>query len=173
MLKDQKKIFNEADMILFVLNSSEKLSEEDKMIIDLLSSKKSIIILNKIDLKSNIEINHIEERFKDREIIKTSLVNDQGILDVENAIVNIIYKGNINNSDDNILSNSRHIDAIKSGLISIESAINATLNRMPYDFIEVDSIDCLDYLGKVTGETVENDIVKKDFWIFLFRKIVK
>lgn len=165
-----KEIFNEADIILFVLNSSEKLSKEDKMLIDLVSAKKSIIILNKIDLKSNIEIRHIEEVFSEREIIKTSLVNDQGILDVENAIVNIVYEGNINNSDDNILSNSRHIDAIKSGLISIESAIKATVDRLPYDFIEVDSMDCLDYLGKVTGETVENDIVKKIFGSFCLGK---
>ncbi len=169
-VEKSKEIFNKADIILFVLNSAEPLSIEDKELIELVSSKKSIVLLNKIDLQSQIEIKHIEETFKDRQILKTSLVKDQGILDVENAIVNIVYEGDIKSSDENLLSNVRHIDAIKSALISIKGAINAAENRMPYDFIEVDSMDCLDYLGKVTGETVEDDVVKKIFGQFCLGK---
>lgn len=165
-----KEIFNEADMILFVLNSSEPLSDEDRDLIELVSNKKSIVILNKIDLKAQLEINHIEKIFNDRQIIKTSLLKDEGIMDVENAIVNMVYDGDLKASDDNILSNVRHIDAIRNGLTSIEAAINAAKSNMPYDFIEVDSMDCLDYLGEVTGETVENDIVNKIFGQFCLGK---
>lgn len=165
-----KEVFNEADMVLFVLNSAEILSDEDKELIELVSNKKSIVILNKIDLESKLEIKHIEDTFNDRQIIKTSLLQDDGILDVENAIVKMVYEGDIKASDDTLLSNTRHISAIKNALKSIESAIAATGNKMPYDFIEVDSMDCLDFLGEITGETVENDVVKKIFGQFCLGK---
>lgn len=165
-----KEIFNEADMILFVLNQSEELSDEDKMLIDLVSSKKSIIILNKIDLETKIDVEHLESVFDNHSLIRTSLLNEEGILDVENAIVKMVYEGDINSSNDQILSNARHIDAIKNALTSIEAALNATIDRMPYDFIEVDTMDCLEYLGKVTGQTVESDIIKEIFSKFCLGK---
>lgn len=165
-----KEIFNEADMILFVLNASETLSEEDKELIQLVSNKKSIIIMNKIDLESKIEWDHIEDTFKDRSIIKTSLLNEKGILDVEQAIVDMVYDGDLSSANTQLLSNSRHIQAVKEALKSIENALEAANNSMPYDFIEVDTIDCLESLGKVTGETVEGDLVKQIFGQFCLGK---
>lgn len=165
-----KEIFNEADMILFVLNQSEPLSEEDQQLIQLVSNKKSIIILNKIDLELKIDLDHINNIFKDREIIRTSLLKDEGIMDVESAIVKMVYDGDIQSSNDQLLSNARHIDAIKSAIISIKSAIGATEDLMPYDFIEVDTMDCLEALGKITGQTIESDIVKEIFSNFCLGK---
>jgi len=165
-----KEIFNEADMILFVLNASEVLSEEDKELIELVSNKKSIIVMNKVDLESKIEWQHIESTFEDRSIIKTSLLNEDGILNVEQAIVDMVYDGDLASSNNQLLSNSRHIQAVKEALKSIEGALEATANSMPYDFIEVDTMDCLESLGKVTGETVEGDIVKQIFGQFCLGK---
>lgn len=165
-----KEIFNEADMILFVLNGAEKLSDEDKELIELVSNKKSIIIINKMDLETQIEWNHIETSFDGRSIIKTSLLNDEGIHHVEKAIVDMVYDGDLTASNDQLLSNSRHIQAVKAALTSIDGALTATLNRMPYDFIEVDTFDCLESLGKITGETIESDIVKQIFGQFCLGK---
>ncbi|MBI9012965.1 MAG: tRNA uridine-5-carboxymethylaminomethyl(34) synthesis GTPase MnmE [Clostridiales bacterium] len=165
-----KEIFNEADMILFVLNASEVLSDEDKELIDLVSNKKSIIVMNKIDLESKIEWQHIESSFEDRSIIKTSLLNEDGILNVEQAIVDMVYDGDLTSSNNQLLSNSRHIQAVKQALNSIEAALKATADLMPYDFIEVDTMDCLESLGKITGETVEGDIVKQIFGQFCLGK---
>lgn len=165
-----KEIFNEADMILFVLNASEVLSEDDKELIELVSNKKSIIVMNKIDLESKIEWQHIESTFEDRSIIKTSLLNEDGILNVEQAIVDMVYDGDLTSSNNQLLSNSRHIQAVKQALKSIEAALKATSDLMPYDFIEVDTMDCLESLGKITGETVEGDIVKQIFGQFCLGK---
>ncbi|MBN2797314.1 MAG: tRNA uridine-5-carboxymethylaminomethyl(34) synthesis GTPase MnmE [Clostridia bacterium] len=165
-----KEIFNQADMVLFVLNASEKLSEEDQELIELVSNKKSIIIVNKIDLESKIDWAHVENKFDDRKIVKTSLLNDDGILEVEQAIVDMVYEGDIHASNDQLLSNARHIQAVKQSLKSIEAAIHATQDNMPYDFIEVDTFDCLESLGKITGETIENDIVKEIFGNFCLGK---
>jgi len=165
-----KVIFNEADMVLFVLNASEPLSQEDKMLMDLVSNKKSIIILNKMDLNPQIEMDHIYDSFKDHEIIKTSLLKDQGIHQVEDAIVNRVYDGDISQAPDALLSNSRHIQGVKDALKSIQAALTAAENRVPYDFIEVDTLDCLEALGKITGETIENDIVKEIFGSFCLGK---
>ncbi len=157
-------------MILFVLNASEVLSDEDKELIEMVSNKKSIIVMNKIDLEQKIELAHIEETFNDRSIVKTSLVNEQGILNVEQAIVDMVYDGDISSSNEQLLSNTRHIQAVKEALKSIDAALTATVSKMPYDFIEVDTMDCLDYLGKITGETVEGDIVKQIFGQFCLGK---
>lgn len=165
-----KEIFNQADMVLFVLNASEQLSDEDKELIELVSNKKSIIIVNKMDLESKIDWNHIERKFNERTIIKTSLLKDEGILEVEQAIVDMVYEGDIHASNNQLLSNARHIQAVKQSLQSIEAAIRATEDHMPYDFIEVDTFDCLESLGKITGETIENDIVKEIFGNFCLGK---
>jgi len=82
----------------------------------------------------------------------------------------MVYDGDLTASNNQLLSNSRHIQAVKQALIAIESAIEATCNVMPYDFIEVDTMDCLEYLGKITGETVEGDIVKQIFGQFCLGK---
>lgn len=165
-----KEIFNEADMILFVLNAAEKLSDEDRQLIDLVSGKKSIVVINKMDLENKIEWDHIEDTFKNQKIIKTSLLNEDGIFSVEDAIVQMVYDGDISSSNDQLLSNSRHIQAVKAAKVSITNALSAAKDRMPYDFIEVDTMDCLESLGKVTGETIENDIVKQIFGQFCLGK---
>jgi tRNA modification GTPase len=82
----------------------------------------------------------------------------------------MVYEGDISADNQQLLSNSRHIDAVKHAVKSIEAAIKATNSRMPYDFIEVDTMDCLEYLGKITGETVEKDIVKEIFGKFCLGK---
>ena len=165
-----KIIFNEADMVLFVLNASEALSEEDRMLMDLVSNKKSIIILNKMDLSTKIELDHVYNSFVDHEIIKTSLLNDEGIQAVENAIVNRVYEGDIAQDSEVLLSNSRHIQGLNEALLSIDAALSAAEDKVAYDFIEVDTLDCLEALGKITGETVENDIVKEIFGNFCLGK---
>lgn len=165
-----KEIFNKADMVLFVLNAAEQLTEEDKMLMTLVADKKSIVIINKMDLDNKIEWDHIEDHFKNQAIIKTSLLKDEGIISVEQAIVQMVYDGDITSSNDQLLSNSRHIQAVKEAKSSIEQALNAAKDRMPYDFIEVDTLDCLESLGKITGETIENDIVKSIFGSFCLGK---
>lgn len=164
-----KEIFNEADMVIFVLNANEILSDEDRELIELVSHKKSIIVVNKMDLETKIELSHIKEKLDHLSIVKTSLLKEQGIQEVEEAIVKMVYDGDIQ-SNTQIISNSRHIQALKQAVISIDAALAAAESRMPYDFIQVDTLDCLEYLGKVTGETVESDIVKEIFGQFCLGK---
>ena len=165
-----KIIFNEADMVLFVLNASEPLTEEDRILMEHVSSKKSIIILNKMDLHTQIDLDYIYKVFPNHEIMKTSLLKEDGIHEVEQAIVKRVYDGNVLQDSDNLLSNVRHIQSVKDALASIKSAIVAVNDQMPYDFIEVDTLDCLESLGKITGETIESDIVKEIFSSFCLGK---
>jgi tRNA modification GTPase len=165
-----KMIFNEADMVLFVLNASEALSEEDRMLMEHVSSKKSIIVLNKMDLDLQIDLDYIYKVFPNHEILKTSLLKDDGIQKVEDAIVSRVYDGSVLQDGDHLLSNVRHIQSVKDALSSINSAILAVNDQMPYDFIEVDTLDCLESLGKITGETIESDIVTEIFSNFCLGK---
>lgn len=123
-----------------------------------------------MDLDTQIDLDYIYKVFPNHEIMKTSLLREDGIHDVEEAIVKRVYDGSVLQDGDHLLSNVRHIQSVKDALSSIKSAIKAVKDQMPYDFIEVDTLDCLESLGKITGETIESDIVKEIFGSFCLGK---
>ena len=165
-----KEIFNKSDLVIFLLNSSEKLSEEDIEIMDLVKNKNAIVLINKSDLDSKIEIEKINVHLGHKKIIRTSLIDGSGLEELEKSIVELVYKGDINQGDQNIVSNIRHITALENADVSIKEAIRATESGLSYDFIQVDVINTYNYLGEILGETIEGDIVKKIFSNFCLGK---
>lgn len=165
-----KKIFNKSDLVIFLLNAAEKLSQEDLEIMDLVKEKNAIVLINKSDLESQIEEDKINEHLGHKKIIKTSLINRLGLEELENTIVDLVYKGDIDQGEQNIVSNIRHITALENASVSINEAINATETGLSYDFIQVDVINTYNYLGEILGETIEEDIVKKIFSNFCLGK---
>lgn len=165
-----KEIFNKSDLVIFLLNAAEKLSEEDLEIMDLVKEKNAIVLINKSDLDKHIEIDKINEHLGHKKIIKTSLINRSGLEELEDSIVELVYNGEIDQGEQNIVSNIRHITALENASISISEAIKATESGLSYDFIQVDVINTYNYLGEILGETIESDIVKKIFSNFCLGK---
>jgi len=165
-----KEIFNKSDLVIFLLNSSEVLSDEDLAIMDLVKDKEAIVLINKSDLASQIEVDKINEHLGHKTIIKTSLLSGVGLDQLEETIVDLVYKGELNQGEQNVVSNIRHINALENALNSIKDAIQTTDAGLSYDFIQVDVINCYNYLGEILGETIEEDIVKKIFSNFCLGK---
>ena len=169
-VEKSRESFSTADLVIMVLDASRKLSQEDMEILESLENKKTIVLLNKMDLESQIELKKIEQFVNSEDIIKISALKNQGIGELQDKIEAMVYHGSVKNSSDLMITNSRHKDALFKAYESINDAINAIEQRMPYDFIEVDFKNIWDYLGYINGDTIREDLLDTIFANFCIGK---
>lgn len=169
-VQKSKHYFNEADLIIFVLDASESLTQEDHDIMELVKNKHAIVIINKSDLESKIELDYINNVLKDKTIIKTSIQNEIGVEALEDEIKKMVFGSEVEMNHTDIISNSRHIQLVKDAEKNVTDALNAVKMNMPYDFIEVDIKNAILNLGHVTGESVEDDLMNTIFSNFCLGK---
>ena len=169
-VEKSRESFSTADLVIMVLDASRKLSEEDMEILESLKNKKTIVLLNKMDLEPQIELEKIEEFVNSEDIIKISALKHQGIEELQDKIEAMVYHGSVKNSSNLMITNSRHKDALFKAYESIIDAISAIEQRMPYDFIEVDFKNIWDYLGYINGDTVREDLLDTIFANFCIGK---
>ena len=169
-VEKSRESFSTADLVIMVLDASRKLSEEDMEILESLKNKKTIVLLNKMDLEPRIELEKIEEFVNSEDIIKISALKHQGIEELQDKIEAMVYHGSVKNSSNLMITNSRHKDALFKAYESINDAISAIEQRMPYDFIEVDFKNIWDYLGYINGDTVREDLLDTIFANFCIGK---
>ena len=169
-VEKSKHVFNEADLIIFMLSASEPLTEEDLLLMELVKDKHAIVLINKTDLENQLDEALIHLHLKDKEIIRTSMELEIGIHEVEMAIHTMVLNGQVSQSESELISNSRHIGLLEVAFKNINDAKNAALNQMPYDFIEVDVKDAILNLGQITGESVEKDLLNHIFSNFCLGK---
>lgn len=167
-----KELAKVADLIIYLVDSSRELDENDREIIDIIGEKKSIILFNKSDLESKIsaeEMSKIEEE-SNTKILKISAKEHYGIEEFENLIKEMFFQGNVDFNDEVYISNSRQIFNIKEAKSSIELVINAVNDGLPEDFYSIDLMNAYESLGKVIGESVEDDLVDRIFSSFCMGK---
>ena len=169
-VEKSRESFSTADLVIMVLDAYRKLSEEDMEILESLKNKKTIVLLNKMDLEPQIELEKIEEFVNSEDIIKISALKHQGIEELQDKIEAMVYHGSVKNSSNLMITNSRHKDALFKAYESINDAISAIEQRMPYDFIEVDFKNIWDYLGYINGDTVREDLLDTIFANFCIGK---
>ena len=169
-VEKSRESFSTADLVIMVLDASRKLSEEDMEILESLKNKKTIVLLNKMDLEPQIELEKIEEFVNSEDIIKISALKHQGIEELQDKIEAMVYHGSVKNSSNLMITNSRHKDALFKAYESINDAISAIEQRMPYDFIEVDFKNIWDFLGYINGDTVREDLLDTIFANFCIGK---
>ena len=169
-VEKSRESFSTADLVIMVLDASRKLSEEDMEILESLKNKKTIVLLNKMDLEPQIELEKIEEFVNSEDIIKISALKHQGIEELQDKIEAMVYHGSVKNSSNLMITNSRHKDALFKAYESINDAISAIEQRTPYDFIEVDFKNIWDYLGYINGDTVREDLLDTIFANFCIGK---
>ena len=169
-VQKSKESIDSADLVIIVLDSSKPLTDEDLEILESAKSKKTIVLLNKMDLEPQIELEKIEEFVNSEDIIKISALKHQGIEELQDKIEAMVYHGSVKNSSNLMITNSRHKDALFKAYESINDAISAIEQRMPYDFIEVDFKNIWDYLGYINGDTVREDLLDTIFANFCIGK---
>ncbi|KAB3533835.1 tRNA uridine-5-carboxymethylaminomethyl(34) synthesis GTPase MnmE [Alkaliphilus pronyensis] len=165
-----KELFNKADLVIFMLDASRELTNEDLQIIEMIKDKKIIVLINKTDLPNKLDIAKICHLIGERSIIKTSLKEEVGLDELENVLVNMVYKGEVKSNSNLMIANVRHKDALERALNSLKEGIEAIRRQMPMDFIEVDYKNVWDYLGEITGDTVGEDLIDHIFANFCIGK---
>lgn len=165
-----KALFNQSDLVIFVINMAEKLTEEDYQIIELIKDRNAILIFNKSDLEKIVDIDYIRKELPDKPIIYASMMDKSGIEEIEDKIIETVLGNDVQTADVGYISNVRHIQAIKNAQESIDEALTACNDRMPYDFIQVDVKNTLESIGEITGDTVEDDLINKIFSNFCLGK---
>jgi len=167
--KSRESLIN-ADLVIMVLDYSEKLTDEDLEILESIDKNKTIVLLNKTDLKKQIEEEKISNYVENNSIIEISALKQEGIEKLENKIENLVYKGDVKNSSEIVISNTRHRDALAKAHKSVMDALDAIYQKMPLDFIEVDLKNIWDYLGYINGDTVTEDLLDNIFNNFCIGK---
>ena len=160
----------ESDLIIAILDSSKELTKEDIEILNLIKNKKSIILLNKADLKSILTEN--DERIKSvsKNIIKISALNKTGIDLLYKKISEMFNLNEINLDNDLLITNVRHKNIITKAIENVKKATEALNMNMPIDIITIYIKDILEDLGEITGEVVTEDIINEIFSKFCLGK---
>ncbi len=169
-IEKSKQSFNEADLIIFVMDSSREISDEDKEIIEIIGDRKAIVLINKIDLGAKWTKEEIQHRMPNASIIETSMLQRLGVTEIEETIVDMVYSGNVKQNDSIMVTNVRHKELLERAYNSLQDAYNMASVREAMDFIEVDIKAAYDFLGEITGETVSDDIINEVFARFCLGK---
>ena len=169
-VQKSKESIDSADLVIIVLDSSKPLTDEDLEILESAKSKKTIVLLNKIDLEQAIDQTVIEEIVGKDNIIKISALKNEGIEQIHDRIESMVFAGDVKSSSNLVITNSRHKDALFKAYNSINDAIDGIEQRLPYDFIEVDFKNIWDYLGYINGDTVQEDLLDTIFSNFCIGK---
>ena len=168
-----KKHADEADLIIFIIDSSRKIDEEDINIFNFIKDKKALIILNKIDLECVTDESDIRKHMDEdsmKEIIKISAKNNEGILDLTDAVKKMFFDGDISYNDQIFITNERHKQAVINSKNSLKCVLESIDNCMPEDFFTIDMMNAYEYLGEILGEQLGEDLVIEIFSKFCMGK---
>lgn len=164
----------DADLILYVVDSSKDLDEDDFKIMDLMSDKKSIILLNKSDLNTVVSMEYMEEVCKsfkeDYVILNTSMTEDSGLKELEETMKEMFIHGKIDMNEEVTITNIRHKEALMESKDSLMLVKQSLLDEMPEDFYSIDLMNAYTSLGKIIGEEVGEDLVNEIFSKFCMGK---
>lgn len=163
------KYADEADLIIMVVDSSRNIDEEDKEVFEYIKDKKAVILLNKSDLKSLTDEAEIN-KYSDKEIINVSALNETGIDSLKKYIQSEFLSGELDYNNNIIITNQRHRNLLSESFDSLKNVIESIDNNMPEDFFSIDLSNAYDCLGRIIGESVEDDIVNKVFSKFCMGK---
>lgn len=159
-----------ADLILFLLDGSRPLTEEDRQIGMGLKGKKTLILLNKSDLEQEVTVKEAENIVPNGAVIVTSMSRGQGIAEIEDTVEDFVYGGRISPSDSVFVTNVRHKELLSQALDSLQDGAAMAERKEALDFIEVDVRRGWELLGQITGDTVTDDLVGEVFSRFCLGK---
>jgi tRNA modification GTPase len=165
-----RQVLKDADLILLVLNHSDELTVEDENIFAAVEGMDVIVIINKMDLPQKIDMVRVEQLAKEHKIIRTSLLEDRGVDELEEAIAALFFAGSIEAGDMTYVSNSRHIALLNQALQSIEDAIDGVESGTPIDIVQIDFTRTWELLGEIIGQSVHESLIDQLFSQFCLGK---
>lgn len=165
-----RKALSEADLILYVLNNNEPLTEDDQTLFEVIKNEDVIVIINKTDLEQRLDVSELREMIGDMPLIQTSMLKQEGIDELEIQIKDLFFGGEVQNQDMTYVSNSRHISLLKQARQSIQDAIDAAESGIPMDMVQIDLTRTWEILGEIIGESASDELIDQLFSQFCLGK---
>ena len=169
-IEKSKETFNDADLILFLLNSGDVITDEDYNIMNRVANKNVLVLLNKSDMDRKIETDRIKEILGDKTFLDTSMETGQGVEELKDIIEKMVYKGNLKQDNSLIVTNARHLNLLRDASAFLEDSLKSIESNQPLEFIEIDVKNTYDDLGAILGEEVGDDILNEVFSRFCLGK---
>ncbi|MEW9053341.1 MAG: tRNA uridine-5-carboxymethylaminomethyl(34) synthesis GTPase MnmE [Neobacillus sp.] len=169
-VEKSRQVLKEADLILLVLNYADQFTKEDENLFEVVRGMDVIVIVNKTDLTQQIDMEKVKQLSSDHKLVTTSLLEDRGVDELEEAIASLFFAGSIETGDMTYVSNSRHIALISQSLRTIEEAIEGVEMGTPIDIVQIDLTRSWELLGEVIGESVHESLIDQLFSQFCLGK---
>lgn len=151
-----------ADLIIYVVDSSTPLDENDEKIMEMIKDRTALVLLNKSDLDT-VTTEEMIASYLDQKIIKVSMKENQGVDELENAIKELFFHGKVELNDEVYITNARHKAALSNAKDSLNMVLDSIAMEMPEDFYSIDLMNTYEELGNILGESLGEDLVNEIF----------
>lgn len=165
-----REALKDADLILLVLNYGEELTVEDERLFETIQAMDYIVVVNKTDIERKIDLNHVHELAGKHRVVTTSLLKEEGVIELEEAIAALFFEGQVESQDLTYVSNARHIALLHQAQAVIEEALQAAEAGVPVDMIQIDVTRTWEILGEIIGDTVQESLINQLFSQFCLGK---
>ncbi|AQP53882.1 tRNA uridine-5-carboxymethylaminomethyl(34) synthesis GTPase MnmE [Vagococcus penaei] len=165
-----RQALQDADLILLVLNQSESLTEMDQELLRLTEGMHRIILLNKMDLPSQLNREDLAQFVADDEILSISVMSSQGIDQLEQTIKDTFFAASSDGRDATYISNTRHVALLEQAQEALQEVLSALDMGMPVDLVQIDMTRAWDLLGEIIGESVQDELITQLFSQFCLGK---
>ncbi len=165
-----RKALQEADLILLVLNQSEALTEADLELLEITQDTKRIVLLNKTDLPTKLELEKLQAVIGDAPIFAVSVLQNEGLDQLEQAIADLFFAGQTGEKDASYISNTRHIALLEKANQALGDVVTGIEAGMPVDLVQIDMTRCWDFLGEIVGDSVQDELITQLFSQFCLGK---
>ncbi|MGG1440793.1 tRNA uridine-5-carboxymethylaminomethyl(34) synthesis GTPase MnmE [Brevibacillus laterosporus] len=169
-VEKSRQILQQVDLVLLMVNYNEFLNDDDLAIFKAAKGLQVIIIVNKTDLPQKLELDKVKEAFPNAPLILTSIKEEKGIDQLEQAIAHLFFTGRVQQEDMTYVSNARHINLLRQAEQAMEDAIDGIHQQMPVDMVQIDIKKAWELLGEVIGESVGEDLIDQIFSQFCLGK---
>ncbi|MGB2601442.1 MAG: tRNA uridine-5-carboxymethylaminomethyl(34) synthesis GTPase MnmE [Candidatus Omnitrophota bacterium] len=169
-IKRSREKLENADTVLFMVDSSRTLSEKDKEIYQTIKGDRTIIVANKTDLPRKLDLKKVKELFAQDEVLEVSALKKEGLESLEDAVANKLFKGDVGMPEGPVVTNARHKEVLMNAAGSLERAASVTGDKYNGELLASDLNEAVRQLGIVTGQTATDDILDKIFSQFCIGK---
>lgn len=165
-----REYLKKADLILLVLNYHDDLTQEDEHLFEAVSGMDYIVIINKTDLEQKIDLERVKTLVDGKPVISTSLLQEQGIDELEEAISSLFFESGVEGQDLTYVSNTRHVALLNQAKNSIDEAIMGIESGVPIDIVQIDLTRTWELLGEIIGDAVHESLIDQLFSQFCLGK---
>lgn len=165
-----RQALDRSDLVILLLNASEPLTTEDIELLQLTQDKKRIIVLNKMDLEPKLDFNELYQYVDKAEVLKTSVLKNEGIRELEEHIATLFYGGIENLQTTVLVTNARHIALLEQAKAALEAVLTGLEQELPVDLVQIDMTRAWELLGEITGDSYQDELLDQLFSQFCLGK---